>query len=180
MPGVEIERVRTARLTGTRPVFRDADELHPVLADERVAPWLFPDGPPTAAQVRSLLVRDADHWKRHRWGPWVVRDGQTGAMLGRVGLESTEVGGREEVEVAWAIAADRWGEGLATEMAAEAVRVAFDVVGLPDLVAFTLVDNGASRRVMEHLGFAYERDVEHAGLPHVLYRLTNAGPTAPR
>jgi RimJ/RimL family protein N-acetyltransferase len=29
----------------------------------------------------------------------------------------------------------------------------------------------ASRRVMEKLGMAYERDVVHAGLPHVLYRL---------
>jgi hypothetical protein len=25
---------------------------------------------------------------------------------------------------------------------------------------------------MEKLGMTYERDVEHAGLPHVLYRLT--------
>jgi [ribosomal protein S5]-alanine N-acetyltransferase len=180
MAAMEIERVRTERLTGTRPAFRDADELHPVLADPRVAPWIFPDGPPSVAQVRSLLVHDADHWKRHRWGPWVVRDGETGKALGRAGLERTEVGGAEEVEVAWAIAADRWGQGLATEIAAHAVRVAFDGLDLPDRVSFTLVENRASRRVMEKLGFAYERDVEHAGLPHVLYRLRRPGSTAPR
>jgi hypothetical protein len=23
---------------------------------------------------------------------------------------------------------------------------------------------------MEHVGFGYERDIEHAGLPHALYR----------
>ena len=28
----------------------------------------------------------------------------------------------------------------------------------------------ASRRVMEKVGFTYEGDIEHAGLPHVLYR----------
>ena len=60
-----------------------------------------------------------------------------------------------------------------SEMAAEAVRVAFEELGLPDLVSFTLHDNHASRRVMERLGFSYERDVEHAGLPHVLYRLSS-------
>jgi RimJ/RimL family protein N-acetyltransferase len=32
--------------------------------------------------------------------------------------------------------------------------------------------NAASRAVMEKLGMTYERHVEHAGLPHVLYRLT--------
>jgi ribosomal-protein-alanine N-acetyltransferase len=141
------------------------------MADERVAPSLWPDGAPSLAQVRSLLVRDADHWKRHRWGPWMVRDAGTRAAIGRVGLKHCEVGGREEVELAWMVAADRWGEGLATEMAAEAVRVAFELLALPDVVAFTLVDNVASRRVMDHLGMAYERDIEHAGLPHVLYRL---------
>ena len=39
------------------------------------------------------------------------------------------------------------------------------------MVSFTLADNVASRGVMEKLGFAYDGDVEHAGLPHVLYRL---------
>src|SRR4051794_390060 len=167
-----MEAVRTARLTGTRPVFRDADELHPVLADERVAAWLSPgQGGWTLSQVRALLVKDVDHWKRHGWGPWVVRDAGTRQALGRVGLEHTTVAGAEEVEVAWFIAADRWGEGLATEMAAEAVRAAFDDLGLPDVVSFTLPHNAASRAVMERLGFAYERDIQHAGMPHVLYRL---------
>ena len=30
----------------------------------------------------------------------------------------------------------------------------------------------ASRRVMEKLGFAYERDTGYKGRPHVLYRRT--------
>lgn len=142
------------------------------MADERVARWLFPDGPPTLAQVRSILVRDADHWKRHGWGPWIVRDAATRAMVGRIGIESCTIGGRDEVEVAWMVAADRWGEGLATEMAREAVRAAFEVVGLEDVVAYTLSDNEASQRVMLRLGMTYERDIDHVGLPHVLYRLS--------
>ena len=41
---------------------------------------------------------------------------------------------------------------------------------LQRVVAYTLPDNWASRRVMEKAGFAYERDVMHVGLRHVLYR----------
>jgi RimJ/RimL family protein N-acetyltransferase len=66
---------------------------------------------------------------------------------------------------------DFWGRGLATELARESVRVGFGVLGVADLVCFTLPTNARSRRVMEKAGFRYERDVEHAGLPHVLYRL---------
>jgi ribosomal-protein-alanine N-acetyltransferase len=170
-----IDRVETERLIGTRPVLRDADELHPIMADERLAEWLWPGelgGPRTLAQVRADLVRDADHWKRHRWGPWMVRDRATGEMLGRVGLCRTTVDGEDAVEVAWLIAPHRWGQGLATEMASAAVDAAFGPLGMEELVAFTLTHNTASMRVMERLGFAYERDVVHAGLPHVLYRLS--------
>jgi RimJ/RimL family protein N-acetyltransferase len=173
-PGADVEHVRTARLIGRRPAFRDADELHPLMADERVVPWLWPEGPPTPAQVRSLLVRDADHWKRHRWGPWIVRDAATQQLIGRVGLETTTVEDEVAVELAWMVRADRWGEGLATEMAAEAVRVGFDDVGLEAIVSFTLPHNVASRAVMTKLGFTYARDFEHAGLPHVLYVLRRA------
>ncbi len=69
---------------------------------------------------------------------------------------------------------DRWGQGLATELGAASVAHAFGPLGLADVVSFTLIENRASRRVMEKLGFAYEDEIEHAGLPHVLYRLSAA------
>ena len=72
----------------------------------------------------------------------------------------------------WFIDPDHWNRGYATELAREAVRVAFDVLGLEDVVSFTVTANGSSRAVMEKLGMTYERDVEHVGLTHVLYRLT--------
>jgi [ribosomal protein S5]-alanine N-acetyltransferase len=170
-----IDRVRTARLVGCRPAFRDADELHEVLGDERVAAWLWPGelgGPRSLSQVRALLVRDGDHWKRRGWGPWVVRDAATNTVVGRVGLRATDT---DEVEVLWAVASARWGEGLAAEMATEAVRVGFDVLGLDALVSFTLHENAASRRVMDKLGFAYEKTAPYKVYgPHVLYRLRRA------
>lgn len=48
--------------------------------------------------------------------------------------------------------------------------VAFPRLALSDVVAFTLPTNHGSRRVMEKLGFSYEREIIYTGLPHVLYR----------
>jgi RimJ/RimL family protein N-acetyltransferase len=172
-----MERITTERLIGTRPLLRDADELHPVVADPRVADWLWPGdlgGPRTLAQTRALLLRDADRWKRYGYGPWLLRDAASGRVVGRAGLAPCSVAGREEVEVGWFIAADRWGEGLATEIATAAVRTGFAALGLASVVAFTTPHNAASRAVMTKCGFGYEADIEHIGLPHVLYRLTNS------
>ena len=44
-------------------------------------------------------------------------------------------------------------------------------LGLAEIVAFTLPHNVASRRVMEKSGLTYEKSIEWAGHPHVLYRI---------
>jgi RimJ/RimL family protein N-acetyltransferase len=73
------------------------------------------------------------------------------------------------VEVGWAVARSYWGRGLATAMGRHALTVAAEH-RIANVVAFTRVDNLASQRVMQKLGLTYEREFEHAGLPHVLYR----------
>ena len=93
-----------------------------------------------------------------------------GRPVGRGGLQYTFTAGLHDVEAGWAIVPERWGQGLATELARACVEVAFEQLGLREIVAFTLPDNIASRRVMEKAGFEYERDIVHVGLAHVLYR----------
>ena len=77
----------------------------------------------------------------------------------------------------WAVDADRWGEGLGSEVGEAAVAHAFGPLGLEELVAYTLPANFASRRIMEKLDFHREDGtITHAGLEHVLYRLRAPGP----
>jgi ribosomal-protein-alanine N-acetyltransferase len=161
--------LETARLRAEPISSAHQDEMVRLLSDPRVAATL--GGAPSPARVAAMIERQAGQFDRHGFGIWVWREKATGDLVARGGLQHTHVGGRDEVEVGWAVAADRWGEGLATELGAASVRAAFDEHGLADLVCFTLPTNVASRRVMEKLGFAYERDIVHADLPHVLYRL---------
>ncbi len=116
-----------------------------------------------------MLEADTTHWEAHGFGPWLYRLAD-GAPAARGGLWRTVVDGTAETEVQYAVASALWGRGLATEIAREAVREAFDSLGMGELVCFTLPDNTGSRRVMEKAGFEYERDFMRAGLEHVLYR----------
>jgi len=85
-------------------------------------------------------------------------------------LHHTDTGG-PGFEVGWTIAADHWRRGFAVEAAGMPLQIGFCELRLDEIVSFTLADNVASRGVMEKLGFTYDGEVEHAGLPHVLYRL---------
>jgi len=159
------ERLLLERLRATH-----ADDLGRLHRDERVMATL--GGVRPEAETLRVLAECEQHWEQHGFGLWAVREKATGTFAGRGGLKHTHVGGHDEVEVAYAFLPQYWGQGLATELAAASVRAGFDVLRLPDLVCFTLTTNRASQRVMEKVNFRYERDVLHAGLPHVLYRLT--------
>jgi RimJ/RimL family protein N-acetyltransferase len=166
-----IERIETARLVGERLLPEHAAELAPMLLDQRVYATLWErEEPPTEQDVAEGIARQAEHWERHGFGPWLLRDREDGAVVGRGGLQYTYTVDFDEVEALWAIVPQRWGQGLATELARAAIVVAFEALELLEIVALTLPHNVASRRVMEKTGFAFERELEHAGLPHVLYR----------
>jgi RimJ/RimL family protein N-acetyltransferase len=80
----------------------------------------------------------------------------TGTLVARGGPKCAHLAGRDEAEIGWTVVPERWDRGLATELGAASLEIAFGPLGLADVVSSTLPDNHASRRVMERLGFAYE------------------------
>jgi len=83
------------------------------------------------------------------------------------------------VEIGWRLAARFWDRGLATEGAATVLACAHNSLGLEQIVSFTVVENFASRRVMEKIGMIRDLrgDFDHPRIPkehplcrHVLYR----------
>jgi len=163
------ESFETARLRAERSHTKHLALHVPFERDERVAAWL--GGASDPEETRQRLERELAHWSTHGFGRWVLFDRQTGEFVGRGGLRTVEIEGQPEVELGYAIVPERWGQGLATELAEAAVEVAFRDLGLADVVAFTLPNNAASRRVMEKVGFEYERDFVRKGRDHVLYRI---------
>lgn len=173
-PAVIPERLRTARLVARRPRPADAPELAPVLAEPGVGAWLWPGslgGPRTAEQTAALVRADVEQWERAGWGPWILRDRAGGEVLGRAGLCPNVIDGTPAIEVAWLLTERRWGEGLATEIARVAIRAGLYDLGLAEIVAIARTDNPASLAVMRKLGMTFVREIDHAGLSHVLARL---------
>jgi ribosomal-protein-alanine N-acetyltransferase len=129
----------------------------------------------TEEQAREKLLWNCDQWARHGHGQWIFFLKEEGALVGRGGIRRMVVNEKEEVELGYAVLPERWGMGFAPEMGTKALAVAFDIFHYPSVVAFTLLDNRRSERVMQKLGFSFEAKIIHAGLPHVLYRLRHPG-----
>jgi [ribosomal protein S5]-alanine N-acetyltransferase len=165
-------QLTTPRLIGTRVVPSDFADFRRLHSDTRVMATLSADGNTfTEAQTHDFLSRAAAHWTAHNFGLWTLRDRTTHDFVGYGGIKHALIEGRDEIELAYAITSNCQGKGFATEISLAALKLGFNDLHLDRIVAFTLPHNRASRRVMEHCGFTYQRDFVHAGLKHVLYVL---------
>lgn len=164
---VELRWITTERLAGEQPGPQHRDLFVALWSDPRVAAWLGGEEDEPALVLR--FERALAHWEEHGYGVWALRERGTGAFVGYAGLHVTEVPGQRTVEVLYALLPAYQGRGLATEISATLVEVAFERLELPEVVGYTMTTNEASRKVLERAGLAYERELDHAGLPHVLY-----------
>jgi ribosomal-protein-alanine N-acetyltransferase len=165
--------LRTERLVGEPTSAADLEDYDRLLNHPGVARTL--GGSRTRDQVADSVARSVAHFVEHGFGAWTLRDPRTGAFVGRGGLKRLHLDGRPEVEVLYALLPEYWGRGLATELSMAAVRLGLGELRLPSVIGFTLIGNAGSRRVLEKAGLTYERAFEHAGLPHVLYRIRADG-----
>jgi RimJ/RimL family protein N-acetyltransferase len=165
------ETLTTARLRGARITAADRS-LYRAL-------WQHPDvvrtlgGPRSLAQIDAKIDRLVAMWQERGFGVYTLREGDS--ACGYAGLAPTDAGGRDSVEILYGFAPSVWRRGLATEVARELVRLALDVLGLPEVCGFTWTENTGSRRVLERAGLVYRFDFERADLPHRYYSLARDG-----
>ena len=147
-------------------------DLHRLYTEAKVVKTLASVGKPlTEDAVKKQIDQNVAHWQEHGFGYWVFHLKKDGQFVGRGGLTTHQFEGKEVVGLGYAVMPDYWNRGFATEIAAASLEVGFGHLGLAEIWSWALPDNRASQRVMEKLGFRYERDFDFAGLLHRFYRL---------
>ena len=176
--------IRTGRLLMRR--WRDADRapFAALNADPEVMEHMA--GALTREQSDAFLDSIEACWDERGLGLWAIEVPGVAPFVGYVGLwPADDLAGPGSVEVGWRLARIHWANGYATEAAREALRFAFEHVGLDEIVSFTVPQNERSRRVMERIGLRHDpsRDFDHPRVDpltnpelvrHVLYRLSRA------
>jgi [ribosomal protein S5]-alanine N-acetyltransferase len=175
MKSTRIDTFETQRLAAERLRPDHLCDYLRLFQDSRAMKTLSPDGEPLSnEEAARWLQLSVEHWERHAYGFWALRTKLDQQFVGRAGLKNVDVDGKREVELAYAFLPQFWGQGLATEVSESILKVAFETLRLSEVICFTLKTNLASQRVMQKVGFRFEREGEHVGLPHVFYRLSGA------
>jgi RimJ/RimL family protein N-acetyltransferase len=109
----------------------------------------------------DVFDRSLTHWREHGFGGRAVFEKRNGDCVGFTTLRYVDTGAIEaaagEVEIGWRIARRAWGNGYATEAAAESRDQAFGSLKLSRIIARMHAANSASIRVAEKIGMRLER-----------------------
>jgi len=160
-------------LLARRLSWSDLGDLCAMHADPLVMQTL--GGVRDRAATERYLERNLEHWRAHGFGIYSLRELDSHRrFVGRAGLRRVQLLGKDETEVAYALRREAWGHGLGTVVCQALCGLAEDAGLASELVAFTSPTNQRSRRVMEKADFVYQREFDHDGQPHVLYRCTGS------
>ncbi|EKD48604.1 MAG: GCN5-related N-acetyltransferase [uncultured bacterium] len=166
----QINSFTTNRVRARKITPGDIDDIASMYQNPEVMGTL--GGEQTRAQAFEFLDMMLKHFDHYGFGYWIIEDKMSGAFMGRAGLKRILIDGVNEITLGYSFLPEYWGKGIASEVGAEIVRLGFNDLGLKSIAGYALPDNGASRRVMEKLGFVFEKECVLKNMPHVLYRVT--------
>ena len=163
--------LETRRLILRHLVPEDLDGLFALYSDPAVRRY-FPEGTLTYEETREELEWFLHGHPQHpELGLWATILKETGQFIGRCGLLPWTIDGRAEVEVAYMLAKEYWGQGLGTEVARAILYYGFEQLRLSRLICLIDRDNLASIRVATKIGMTFEKEGQDEKGPYLLYSI---------
>ncbi len=153
--------IETARLALMRLTDADAPFMLDLLNQPSFVENIGDRGVRTLEQARTYIENGpVASYARHGFGLYRVVVRETDQTAGICGLVKRDA--LEDVDIGFALLPDHWKNGYAVESALAVKNYAAAVVGLTRLVAIVSPTNWPSIRVLEKIGFAFEKNVRLA------------------
>ncbi len=156
---IELE---TARLALRRMSSNDAEFILRLLNEPSFVRYIGDKGVRTIDDARRyILSGPVESYNRHGFGLYVAELRDDRKPIGICGLLKREW--LDDADIGFAFLPQYWSMGYAFEAALATVTHARDTFGLTRLLAITSPDNTASQRLLDKLGFRFERSLRAPG-----------------
>ena len=138
----------------------DLDDYLAIVSDDRVTSWMSFDSRDRACRREGA---DLDHRARSagRTGRTTCSPSPAGTTTGWSASPASGRPGVKAAHLGYAIHADHWGRGYATDASRVMLRLAFGTLGKHRVSAAIGPENEASIAVVKRLGFTYEGRIRH-------------------
>jgi RimJ/RimL family protein N-acetyltransferase len=160
-------RLETERLV-LRPLSTDdLERLIEMYQDEQFNKLIHNSDPPGLLELAHYVEWHNECQETLGYAMWAVQEKSGGRLVGDCGFFPLEWQG-PEIELAYHLHPDAWGNGYATEAAGASLRHGLTSIDKP-IVAVVHPDNLPSRRVLEKIGMTVSREGIVYGTRMVVY-----------
>ena len=169
--------VNTTRLVLRPPVIADLETLFELYADPICNRFSAMGPPPSRESSMALLMTWIEHWQTSGFGYWAIADREhPEVLLGFGGVMNRTIEGVTNLYLYFRFRSQAWGLGLASEMAMQALEMAFQTLHQANVLAVVMPANRPSRKTLERIGMLLKGSLADVpGQPPVLvYELTAA------
>jgi ribosomal-protein-alanine N-acetyltransferase len=150
---LETDRLRLRRLSHD-----DAEFMLRLLNEPSFIQNIGDRGVRTADDARAYISNGpVASYEKHGFGLWMVELRESGAPVGICGLLKREA--LEDADLGYALLPEFWSRGYALEAASAVKAYAREGLGLKRVGAVVDARNQSSIRLLERIGFRYERMV---------------------
>jgi RimJ/RimL family protein N-acetyltransferase len=150
--------LETNRLILRHQILEDLDSLWALYNNPDIVRYI-PDAPRNYQETREELEWHMHgHPKHPELGLWATIHKETNKFIGRCGLLPWTIDEQNELEVAYLIDKEYWGQGLGTEAAQAILDYGFEKLNLSRLICLIDKENLASIRVAEKIGMSFEKE----------------------
>jgi RimJ/RimL family protein N-acetyltransferase len=148
---LETQRLRLRRLS-----VDDAGFILRLLNEPSFIQNIGDRGVRTVEEARAYLLNGpVASYEKHGFGLWMVETKESATHIGICGLLKREV--LEDVDLGYALLPEFWAKGYALESASGVLSYAREQLGLNRVVAVVNPENQSSIRLLEKLGFEFEK-----------------------
>lgn len=143
--------LETKRLFLRKWTNADAEALFEILRDAEVARYISDGKPFSMEKTMEFLVWAENYERENGFCRWKVVEKSSGETIGSCGFARPH--GTTEIELGYLFAQKHWGKGFATEIAEAVMIYGFEKLGFREIIAMTDLENIASQKVLEKIGF---------------------------
>ncbi|TKC08128.1 GNAT family N-acetyltransferase [Pedobacter polaris] len=130
----------------------------------------------TLAQAKENIEFIQKQYLENGVGRLAVIEKESGEFLGWGGLKLIieEMNGHQNFyELGYRFLPKHWGKGFATDVVKISIKYAFELLKLDVIYAITDIRNGASKHILEKVGFKFIEIFDYKGQPHNWLMLQN-------
>ncbi len=150
---IETERLQLRRLS-----VDDAEFILRLLNEPSFIQNIGDRGVRTLEDARAYILKGpVASYEKFGFGLWMVETKPGATQIGICGLLKREV--LEDVDIGYALLPEFWSQGYALESASAVMSYAREKLGATRVLAVVNADNQSSIRLLEKLGFQFERMV---------------------